>query len=133
VDPLKGEMAFIRESTGVTKSTRGIKSAREAKEISHSKGVVFFFEEDEEKTLRAEVAIQQNDLLRANTQLGSPPGVFRRALDNSLQGYSFQAGETGDVRRGEVWMEIKLDRKDSEKEENREGRPRGPSDSFQKE
>jgi hypothetical protein len=88
---------------------RGIKSAREPEAISHSKGVVFLFEKDQEKAIGRDVAVRQNDLLRTNTQLGSSPGGFRRTLDNSLQRDSLQAGETGDVRGGMFWMEVNLD------------------------
>jgi hypothetical protein len=85
VDALKGEVAFIRKTAGITKSTRGVKSAREPETIPHSERRFFLIEEDQKKTFGRSLTVWENRLLRANTQLSSPAGVFRRTLDNSLQ------------------------------------------------
>jgi hypothetical protein len=57
MDLFKGEMAFVREYSGVTKSARGIEFTGEAKAISCMKGMTFLLEKEKERALYSEVTV----------------------------------------------------------------------------
>jgi hypothetical protein len=78
-----------------------------------------------------DVAVSGDDLVRFDQKLGSALSSLWGTIDRSLQQDSFKTDETGDMRGRMLRMEITLHRKESEKKEEREGNPGGPSDSFQ--
>jgi hypothetical protein len=54
IDPLKGQMALVREDPRVVKSSWGMNSAQESKAISQTERNVFLSEEEKKITIRRE-------------------------------------------------------------------------------
>ena len=131
MDLFKGEMAFVREYSGVTKSTGGIEFTGEAKAIPCLKGRTVLLQKEKERTLYSEVTVRKDNLFGLDQKLSAFLGAMRDTGNHPFQGDSIETDESGNMRRRLVWMKIEMDRENSESQEKEGGHPGAPSRFFQ--
>jgi hypothetical protein len=131
MNPFKGEVAFVGENARIMKPMWPVKPAKKPEPVSHMELGVLLFQKEEEMAFGGDAAVSGDDLVGFDQKLGSALSSLRGTIDRSIHQDSFKTDETGDMRGRMLWMEITLHRKESEKKEEREGNPGGPSDSFQ--
>ncbi len=83
-------MALVREYSGVTKSTGGIKVTGEAKKIPRLKGRTFLLQKEKEGALYSEVTVRKDDLFDLNQKLSALLGAMRDTIDHPFQGDSIE-------------------------------------------
>ena len=131
MNPFKGEVAFVGENARITKPMWPMKPAEKPEPVSYVESGVLLFQKKEEMAFHGDVTVSGDDFMRFDQKLGSALSSLWGTIDRSLQQDWFKTDETGDMRGRMLRMEITLHRKESEKKEEREGNPGGPSDSFQ--
>ena len=124
-------MTLIREPTWITKTFRRIEPAHESTAISPMKGLASFLEKKKDRAFHRDVTIRKGDLCTSDEELSAVPGVVRGPVDRSFQHDSIRSIKGRDIPPGILGVEIRLDGKDSKKEEDPEGDPRSPAISLQ--
>jgi hypothetical protein len=131
MNSFKGEVAFVGENARIAKPMWLAKRAEKPESVTYMESGVLLFQKKEEMAFHGDVGVSGDDLVGFDQKLGSALSSLWGTIDRSLQQDSFKTDETGDMRERMLRMEITLHRKESEKKEEREGNPEGPSDSFQ--
>ena len=131
MDLFKGEMTFVREYSGVAKSARGIKFAGEAKAVPYVKRGTFLFQKEKERALRPEVTVWKDDLFGLDQKLSALLRATGDTVNYPLHCDSFGADESGNMRRGMVWVKIEMDGENSESQEEQGRNAGAPARSLQ--
>jgi hypothetical protein len=96
MDPLKGEMAFVRKDAWVMKSMGAKKFTEKPKTISKTNGPILLFHKEEETAFHRNMKVRKNDLVRLDQKLHTPRSSMRGSIDRAFYQNSFITDKTGD-------------------------------------